>query len=438
MKTIRIRKFTVLCFALILTLPWLFYVVAHFLVTSTFTFRIDDTQLEQIEAAVSMIEENVDMWTVPSWQEQLREQVEGSQLDVSIWSGAGQLVFHTGTERERAFLRTEQLSILDEGEVLGRVVISQTDSRTMQIIAAFVGLLTAFMLVGVLLRKYILKPLESMSKGSRQIAEGDLDIQLPTSRIAEISEVHEGFNVMVRGLKDSFQKQMELEDERRFMIAALAHDLRTPLFALRGYLDGLESGIADTEEKRARYLAVCKEKSAQLDQLVEELFAFSKSEYHDEKLNKKELDFNQLLQRVINSVVLQAQNKSISFDLSHLEEACFVKGDAHLLERALNNLLDNAVRYSPMYGKIVVTCEKDNDNLIFKIQDTGEGFTSEDLARVFEPLYRGEASRNRATGGTGLGLAIARRILRQHGGDLVAANHESGGAIITGWLPLNN
>ncbi|MDF1507315.1 HAMP domain-containing sensor histidine kinase [Robertmurraya sp. DFI.2.37] len=438
MKKIRIRKFTVLCFALILTLPWLFYVAAHFLVTSTLTFRFDDAQLEQIEAAVDMIEENVDMWTVPSWQEQLSEQVEASQLDVSIWSGSGQLVFHTGTERERAFLRTEQFSILEEGKVLGRVAISQTDSRTVQIIAAFVGLLTAFMLVGVLLRKYILKPLESMSKGARKIAEGDLDVQLPTSRIAEIREVHEGFNVMVRGLKDSFQKQMEFEDERRFMLAALAHDLRTPLFALRGYLDGLERGIADTTEKRAKYLAVCKEKSAQLDQLVEELFAFSKSEYHDVKLNKKEFDFNQLLQRAINSVALQAQNKSISFDLAHLEETCFVKADAHLLERALNNLLENAVRYSPMDGKIIVTCEKDNANLIFTIQDTGGGFTSDDLARAFEPFYRGEASRNRATGGTGLGLAIARRIMRQHDGDLVAANCESGGAIIRGWLPLND
>ena len=121
------------------------------------------------------------------------------------------------------------------------------------------------------MRRFVLKPLEKMGNATRQIATGDWDVRLPMSRVTEIAEVRDGFDVMVKGLEQSYRKQAELEEERRFVIAAVAHDLRTPLFALRGYLDGLEQGIAQSPEKIAQYVAVCKDKSAQLDCLVEDL-----------------------------------------------------------------------------------------------------------------------------------------------------------------------
>lgn len=156
MKTIRIRKFTILSLLIILIFPWIFYVGGHFLETKSFNLGIP------------------------------------------------------------------------------------TKSKITQIVAGITGLLLAFLIVAYTMRRYILLPLEKMSLCARQIADGDLDIQIPSSKISEIAEVHDGFNVMVDSLKKSFDKQVELEDERRFVIAAVAHDLRTPLFALRGYLDGLE------------------------------------------------------------------------------------------------------------------------------------------------------------------------------------------------------
>lgn len=113
-------------------------------------------------------------------------------------------------------------------------------------------------------------------------------------------------------------------------------------------------------------------------------------------------------------------------------------GDSHLLERSINNLLDNAVRHTPCHGKIFVECYKSDNNAAFTIKDTGEGFSSDELQRVFEPLYRGEASRNRLTGGIGLGMTISKRIITQHKGNLVAGNHLDGGAILSGWIPLAN
>lgn len=115
-----------------------------------------------------------------------------------------------------------------------------------------------------------------------------------------------------------------------------------------------------------------------------------------------------------------------------------IRGDSHLLERALNNLFDNAIRHTPSSGNIVVRCYKEDANVTFSLKDTGPGFSSEELERVFEPLFRGEVSRNRSTGGSGLGLTISQRIIKQHGGELAAKNHLDGGALISGWLPGDN
>lgn len=438
MKTIRIRKFTILCLFIILTFPWVFYVGGHILETKSFNLGMDESQQENMEAITHLIETNTDKWKSPAWQDQLSGQLEKADMGVSILSGSNQDIFQTDSERGPSFASVEQFSIIQDGQVLGRVVIYQDNSKVTQIIAVSSGLIVAILVITYAMRRYILTPLEKTGLCARQIAEGDLDIQLPSSRISEIAEVHDGFTIMVDSLKKSFQKQGELEAERKFVITAVAHDLRTPLFALRGYLDGLEQGIADSPEKKARYLAVCKEKSAQLDRLVEDLFTFAKTEYQEVKLSENRIDLCLILKNSIESLHLQAKQKGVSFITEHLKTDCFIKGDSHLLERALNNLLDNAVRHTPRNGEIFITCNREYNQVTFMIQDTGDGFSMGDLPRVFEPLYRGEASRNRSTGGAGLGLTISQRIIRQHGGELVVGNNPEGGAILKGWLPLSN
>lgn len=182
-------------------------------------------------------------------------------------------------------------------------------------------------------------------------------------------------------------------------------------------------------------MAVCKEKSAQLDHLVEDLFTFTKMEYLETKLNNKTVDLNLILRKSIDSLSPQARQKHISISNQSADD-CIISGDMHLLERAMNNFLENAVRYTPSYGEIVVQCYKDDHKVKFTIRDNGPGFSSEELERVFEPLFRGEVSRSRSTGGSGLGLTISQRIVRRHGGDLAVSNHPEGGAMLTGSIPL--
>ncbi|WP_098744300.1 HAMP domain-containing sensor histidine kinase [Paenibacillus sp. EZ-K15] len=438
MRSLRIRTFTMLCFVFILTLPWIFFVAAHFMETKTLSFergRLQNKTLQRnISEMIQRIESDTDQWTDPDWQDQLYSALREAKMDVLIQSAADQEIYRSNPERRGTNLSTERFSVIQDGRLLGRVILYLPKSNQFQVMSAFVGLLLAIFIVGMEMRRFVLKPLEKMGNAARRIATGDWDVRLPMSKVTEIAEVRDGFDVMVKGLEKSFRKQAELEEERRFVIAAVAHDLRTPLFALRGYLDGLEQGIAQSPEKMAQYVSVCKDKSAQLDRLVEDLFTFTKMEYVESELNNKTVDVNQVIRNSMDSLSPLAQQKGISIS-SHVTDGCIIHGDMHLLERAMNNLLDNAVRHTPAGGDIEVQCNKVGNKLKFTICDTGPGFSAEELERVFEPLYRGEASRSRSTGGSGLGLTISQRIVRQHGGELNASNHPEGGALLEGWLP---
>ncbi|MBO0994614.1 sensor histidine kinase [Bacillus sp. SD088] len=437
MRSIRIRTFSILSLLLILMLPWVFYVTAHLLTTKSLSFDTNEAQKEDLNKISHFIETNTENWSDPKWQNDLRGKLQALDMGVEILTDSNQEIFQFFPEKDHSLTRTEQFSIMQDGRIFGRVMTFQQNSRVVQMIVAFAGLLLAFFIIGYVMRRFILKPLEKMSLAVRQVAEGDLDVQLPMSPIKEITEVNGGIQIMTDSLQESMQKQVELEEERRFIIAAVAHDLRTPLFALRGYLDGLEEGIADSPDKKAKYLEVCKEKSAQLARLVEDLFSFTKTEYLEMDLKKNTVNLSILLKKSMDSLNPLAKQNNISIIANYFGDDCMIMGDSYLLERAINNLLDNAVRHTPHSGKIFIQCYKDGNRVVFTVQDTGKGFASEELHHVFEPLYRGETSRNRSTGGVGLGLTISRRIVRRHGGDLVVDNHSEGGALIKGWIPAH-
>jgi signal transduction histidine kinase len=142
----------------------------------------------------------------------------------------------------------------------------------------------------------------------------------------------------------------------------------------------------------------------------------------------------ELLTRIVDGVRPQAAAKGVRLELDAPGEPCPVAADPHLLTRAVENLLDNAIRHTPSGGSIRVGWKPNADGASFTVTDTGPGIPPHDLRHLFTPLYRGETSRNRRTGGAGLGLATAKRILQAHGGDLTAANASGGGAVFTGHL----
>ncbi|MFD1676183.1 sensor histidine kinase [Alicyclobacillus fodiniaquatilis] len=338
-------------------------------------------------------------------------------------------------------LLTKQLAFATnqpQTQVQAHDVMRMAPFNAWQIFAIILGFGLAVFIVGIAMRRFIIKPLEAMRRAAGQIAVGDLDVVLSKSRVLEIAEVSNGFESMVVGLQNAFQKQTVLEEERTFVINAVAHDLRTPIFALRGYLDGLEKGIAHTPEKMAMYVAVCKESAGQLDHLVTDLFTFTQMAYTEADgfaIQSELVDIKDVVMQSVDGLRVLATEKEISLLVDVHSGNFYIHGDRHLLARAMNNLIDNAVRHTPQKGDIRVQCSRSPGKVRIVVRDSGAGFSIEDIPHVFEPLYRGEDSRNRSTGGAGLGLAIAQRIIRRHGGDVAAENHADGGAIVTFWLP---
>jgi signal transduction histidine kinase len=281
----------------------------------------------------------------------------------------------------------------------------------------------------------VLRPLTAMRQAARQIAGGDLEIHLPDPPLREVAEVADAFDAMGTALRGSLERQAELEQQRRLVIGAVAHDLRTPLFSLRGLLEGLDNGVAATPEKVARYLALSRQQVDNMERLASDLFTYTRLDYLDEEPHWERLDLAALLGTVAECAQARAAENGITLVIQGTA-ACPVEGDAHLLRRAVDNVLDNALRHTPAGGTITVCYEHAGPACRFLVADSGPGIDPTDLPHIFDPLYRGEASRNRGSGGAGLGLAIARRILRAHGGELRSVNRSEGGAQFEGILPL--
>jgi signal transduction histidine kinase len=374
-------------------------------------------------------------WRDPAWQAGWRDTLDALDVRGLIRDPAGVEIIRVGAIWHNQS-PSQKVLVVEGGQQLGTVELFDPPRiPTVGVVGMLLALGFMVFFVSRQIGRYVIRPLEAMSRAARQIAGGDLNFVLPDSRVREVAEVRAAFEAMGEGLRASIGRQAALEEERRFFVGAIAHDLRTPLFTLRGYLEGLERGLATSPEKAAHYLAVCRQRADQLERLVADLFAYTRAEYLEQTVQREQQALGPLLERAVAGLRPRAQAKGVTVTLTG-EVACApVAADAHLLERAVGNLLDNALRYTPDGGTIAVGWRAEADRVSFTVADTGPGIPARDLPHLFEPLYRGEASRNPETGGVGLGLTIARRILRAHGGDLVAANRPGGGAEFTAWLP---
>jgi signal transduction histidine kinase len=314
----------------------------------------------------------------------------------------------------------------------GQLWVQRESAATRWAIALAAGLaaLAAVLAVVVLLlRRWVLRPLARLAADAERIAGGELEVQPPDTRAREVAQVGAALHGMAGGLSDALRRSAAAERDRRFMVTAIAHDLRTPLFTLRGSLEALERGIVD-----AGYVQRAQSKAAHLDRLVSDLFTFSRLEYAREAIGFEEVDVGSLVVRAAGDVEPLAVARGCRLELRGASEPLVTRGDADALTRVLTNLLDNAIRHSR--GRIVVGTRRENGSIRVDVADDGPGFAPDDLGRVFEPLFRSDRARGATTGGTGLGLAIARRLARAHGGDVDAANVPGGGGLTTVTLPF--
>ena len=405
-------------------------------------------QGDAIEAA-DMLRRDAALWQDSSWQAATSRELATGGIDFVLFVGGREifrstadLLSETNVTSSREGPPWEDTGSRGVRELVidgSNPVLSAHIYEPMGVPAAFwlvpligiVLLLIVLAILGWVVGRMLVRPLAATSRAAAQVAAGDLDVSLPASRVREVEEVSTAFESMSAALRRSLEQQAALEQERRFFIGAVVHDLRTPLFSLRGYLEGMAKGLADTPERQQRYLATAQEKATALDRLVNDLFDYSRMEYLGRAPEKERIDLVSLLQSLVESLQPRAGGQGLNLTFEPEATPCEVDADPHLLARVVENLLDNALRYSPSGGAVTVSCGRNGESAWLRVADTGPGIAPSDLPHLFSPLYRGEASRNRRTGGTGLGLTIANRIMLAHGGELQAENGPAGGAVFT-------
>jgi signal transduction histidine kinase len=300
--------------------------------------------------------------------------------------------------------------------VAGTLYVRQSSAAArwaIALAAAVVALAAALALAVSLLRRWVLNPLAAMAADADRIAGGELAVAPVRTRAREVAQVGEALHGMAGALGQALGASADAERDRRFLVTAIAHDLRTPLFTLRGSLEAVERGIGD-----GTALARAQAKADHLDRLVGDLFAYSRAEYANGARAAEPLDLADVARRAAETVGSEAVTVTI-------DAPARCTGDPVALERALTNVIENAVRHARTRVDVRV------DGAGVEVADDGPGFPAEDLAHVFEPLFRGDRARRADGAGAGLGLAIARRLVRAHGGDVIAANRPGGGAVVT-------
>ena len=253
----------------------------------------------------------------------------------------------------------------------------------------------------------------------------------------EIDRLGTVFTQMGDRLLQHLQERREADNLRRELVSNVSHDLRTPVTALQGYLETLllKEGQL-TEEQKRNYLATAFKHSEQLGKLISELFELAKLDAHEVPLHVEAFSLAELVQDVVQKFQIVAEKGKLSLQATFAENLPFVSGDIAMIERVLENLLENAFRYTPEGGRVTVSLTPEANSIKMQITDTGRGISQEDLPHIFERSYRGEKHRPELPEGAGLGLAITKRILELHGSVIEVVSTLDAGTTFTFHLPL--
>jgi signal transduction histidine kinase len=257
-----------------------------------------------------------------------------------------------------------------------------------------------------------------LDQTARAIARGNLNARVPAGGRDELGALAHTFNDMAAQLQAADRKQRELETLRRDLIAWVSHDLQTPLASIRAVVEALADGIVEDPRTVQRYLHTSQRDIRALSALIDDLFQMAQLDAGGMTLNKENGSLSDLISDTLESFSEPATRQGITLEGQVGAEVDPVFMDTQRIGRVLNNLIGNALRHTPTTGRVQVKASAFENGVLVEVFDNGEGIPPEDLPYVFERFYRGDKSRNAATGGAGLGLAIVKGIVEAHGGEI--------------------
>lgn len=264
----------------------------------------------------------------------------------------------------------------------------------------------------------VVKPLDLLRSSANRIKEGQLEFALDLHAKDEIGQLNEAFENMRKRLQESVQLRLRDEENRKELISNISHDLRTPITNIKGYIEGIRDGVADTPEKMDKYVNIIYSKAVDLDKLVDELFLYSKLDLKQVPFTFERVDIARFLEDCIEEVQYVLEEKGIRIEWEERPaRGVEVIADLEKLKRTVLNIIENAQNFMDKPEKTIrVSVQASPEWATIEIRDNGMGIPPEAVPHIFERFYRAEQSRNSLTGGSGLGLAIASQIIEGHGG----------------------
>ncbi|WP_066064758.1 sensor histidine kinase [Neobacillus soli] len=300
----------------------------------------------------------------------------------------------------------------------------------------FIGLIFILIVTNGLLTYYvsrsIIRPIRKLQKAANQMKEGDLNNPIEVHSKDELGQLAQGFEEMRIRLKESIEKQIAYEENRKELIANISHDLKTPITTIKGYVEGIRDGVANSPEKMERYVQTIYSKSIDLDHMIDELFLYSKLDLQRLPFHFEQLAFDDYLVDFVEELRFDLEKKRIEIYLDiEKSDNYLVMVDREHLKRVVTNIVDNSLKYIDKEDKILsFKLSIIDSQIVFSMKDNGPGIEEKNLPFIFERFYRADLARGTEKGGSGLGLSIAKRIIEEHQGSIWAESSKGQGTTI--------
>ncbi|MBD8967441.1 MAG: sensor histidine kinase [Ruminococcus sp. SR1/5] len=326
----------------------------------------------------------------------------------------------------------------DSNEMVYDISLAQSSSSQVKLMAkdmiltATIILVFTALSVGLWIYRSIAVPLVKLRKATQNIKEGNLDFVLEVEGKDEFSQLCQDFEEMRKRLKESTEEKILMDKENKELISNISHDLKTPITAVKGYVEGIMDGVADTPEKMNRYVRTIYNKTNEMDHLINELTFYSKIDTNRIPYTFSKLNVEDYFSDCAEELGLEMETRGIELVYAnYVEKGVQIIADGEQIRRVIHNIVSNAIKYMEKPRGIIQLRVKDvGDFIQVEIEDNGKGIAAKDLPYIFDRFYRTDVSRNSSKGGSGIGLSIVKKIMEDHGGKVWATSRLGIGTIM--------
>lgn len=457
----RLKKYFMLSNAAIVVIPLIITVVASFafIFVSSWIFdagmsykdleKLAETKYELFDAHGSLLQVKPELLLDKDFQQHLAARFAGLNTDIVVLkkreavfatqklspidiekclqnkqNGLANPTLKVGGTSYSVRISTFTFADGDSGSILLLSPIENREGEAKKLLyftlgVFFLSFLVTSSISSVIFTHNILEPLSTLQVAAGNISQGSLNYEVVEQGSYEVRELCRSFEQMRLKLKDSIHLQMKYDDNRKMLVSSISHDLKTPITSIKGYVEGILDGVANSPEKVEKYLKTVYTKAVQVDSMIDDLLLYSKLDLNQIPFHFEKTDIVYYFEDCIAENESELEQAGIHIQLQNeLKDSRYVMMDKERVRRVVMNILDNARKYmNKPQGEIIILLRESSSSIIIQIQDNGAGIPKEDLPFIFNRFYRADASRSQ-TSGSGLGLAIASQIIEGHGGKI--------------------